>query len=106
MPPARAGPWKETPIRFTGALRQSGTRHVMSESWNAPVFFKYADVARARGQQFRFHCCGDMYPLINEYIVELRMDAKHSFEGAVVPVTEVKRCYGERLTLLAAMNHH
>lgn len=69
-----------------------------------PWHKRIADIAHAHGKLFLFHCCGDMYPLIDDYIEKVKIDAKHSFEEAVVPVTEVKRRYGDRLTLLGGMD--
>lgn len=36
---------EKDPFPVYKALHQSGARHVFSESWSAPVFFKYADVS-------------------------------------------------------------
>lgn len=69
-----------------------------------PWHQRIADIAHAHGKLFLFHCCGDMYPLIDDYIEKVKIDAKHSFEEAVVPVTEVKRRHGDRLTLLGGMD--
>lgn len=69
-----------------------------------PWHKRITDIAHAKGKLFLFHCCGNMYPLINDYIDRVGIDAKHSFEEAVLPVTEVKRLYGDRLTLLGGMD--
>jgi uroporphyrinogen decarboxylase len=69
-----------------------------------PWHQRIADIAHAHGKLFLFHCCGNMYPLLDEYIDRVRIDAKHSFEESVLPVTEVKRRYGRRLTLLGGMD--
>jgi uroporphyrinogen decarboxylase len=69
-----------------------------------PWHKRIADVAHAKGKLFFLHCCGDMYPLIDDYIDDIKIDAKHSFEEAVVPVTEVKKRYGDRLTILGGMD--
>jgi uroporphyrinogen decarboxylase len=69
-----------------------------------PWHKRIADIAHAKGKLFLFHCCGNMYPLIDDYINDVRIDAKHSFEEGVLPVAEVKRLYGDRLTLLGGMD--
>lgn len=69
-----------------------------------PWHKRIADIAHAHGKLFLFHCCGNMYPLIDDYINSVGIDAKHSFEESVLPVTEVKRKYGQRLTLLGGMD--
>lgn len=69
-----------------------------------PWHKKIADIAHEHGKLFLFHCCGMMYELIDDYTDIVKIDAKHSFEEAVLPVTEVKRRYGSRLTLLGGMD--
>jgi uroporphyrinogen decarboxylase len=69
-----------------------------------PWHKRIAEIAHAHNKLFLFHCCGDMYPLIDDYLNEVKIDAKHSFEEAVLPVTEAKRRYGDRLTLLGGMD--
>ena len=44
-----------------------------------------------------------MYKLIDDYIKIVKIDAS-SFEDNVVPVPEVKRRYGNRLSLLGGMD--
>jgi len=69
-----------------------------------PWHKRIAEIAHAHNKLFLFHCCGNMYPLIEDYIGAVQIDAKHSFEEAILPVTEVKRRYGDRLTLLGGMD--
>lgn len=73
-------------------------RHVL------PWHRRIAALAHEKGKLLLFHSCGDMYALIDEYIDDVRIDAKHSFEDNVVPVTEAKRRYGDRLTLLGGID--
>lgn len=69
-----------------------------------PWHRRIADLAHAHGKLFLFHCCGNMYPLIDDYIDRVQIDAKHSFEESVLPVCEAKRRYGRRLSLLGGMD--
>ncbi len=69
-----------------------------------PWHKKLADIAHSHGKFVFFHSCGQMYELIDDYIDYVRIDAKHSFEDNVMPVTEVKRRYGDRLTLLGGVD--
>lgn len=73
-------------------------RHVL------PWHRRIAELAHEKGKLLLFHSCGDMYALIDEYINDVKIDAKHSFEDNVVPVTEAKRRYGSRLTLLGGID--
>ena len=69
-----------------------------------PWHRRLAQVARQHDKLLLFHCCGDIYELIDFYIDELGIDAKHSFEDAILPVTAAKREYGGRLSLLGGMD--
>jgi uroporphyrinogen decarboxylase len=68
--------------------------------WHARI----TELAHRNEKLLLFHCCGDMYELIDEYIERVGIDAKHSFEQNVVPVTEANRLYGDRLTLLGGLD--
>ncbi len=65
---------------------------------------RLAELAHAHGKLCFLHSCGNMYDLMDEYIDYIGIDAKHSFEENVVPVTEAKRRYGDRLALLGGID--
>ena len=69
-----------------------------------PWHAKVAEVVHRKEKLLLFHSCGDMYELLDEYIDDIGIDAKHSFEENVVPVTEVKRRFGERVALLGGVD--
>jgi uroporphyrinogen decarboxylase len=69
-----------------------------------PWHRRIAQIAHAHGKLFLFHSCGNMYSLIDDYIDDVRIDAKHSFEDNVLPVTEAKTRWGDRLSLLGGMD--
>jgi uroporphyrinogen decarboxylase len=69
-----------------------------------PWHKRLATLTHDKGKLLLFHCCGDMYSLIDDYIDDVQIDAKHSFEDNVLPVTEAKRRYGDRLSLLGGMD--
>jgi uroporphyrinogen decarboxylase len=69
-----------------------------------PWHKKIADLAHSRGKLFFFHSCGMMYDMIDAYIDEVGIDAKHSFEDNVMPVTDVKKKWGDRLSLLGGLD--
>ena len=41
-----------------------------------------------------------MYDVMDDSIDFVGIDAKHSFEEVILPVTEVKKLYGHRVSLL------
>ncbi|NLY00396.1 MAG: hypothetical protein GXY83_30235 [Rhodopirellula sp.] len=60
--------------------------------------------AHDRGKLFFFHCCGRVDPLMDHLIDSVKIDAKHSFEENVVPVTEAKGRWGDRVALLGGLD--
>lgn len=69
-----------------------------------PWHQRMAAFAHDRGKLYLFHCCGKCDPLMDHLIEEVRIDAKHSFEDNVVPVTEAKRRWGHRVALLGGLD--
>ncbi len=73
-------------------------RHIM------PRHKRLADLAHAKGKLFLLHSCGQVYELMDDFVNDLQVDAKHSFEDSVLPITEAKRLYGRRISLLGGMD--
>lgn len=69
-----------------------------------PWHKRFAEIAHEAGKLFFLHSCGQMYELMDDYIDEVKIDAKHSFEDVILPVTGAKERYGDRLTLLGGMD--
>jgi uroporphyrinogen decarboxylase len=69
-----------------------------------PWHKRMAASAHDHGKMYFFHCCGKCDSLMDHLIDEVRIDAKHSFEDTVVPVTEAKRRWGGRVTLLGGLD--
>jgi uroporphyrinogen decarboxylase len=69
-----------------------------------PWHERIAAVAHEKGKLFLFHSCGQMYELMDEYIDRVGVDAKHSFEDNIMPVTDAKRRFGDRVSLLGGID--
>lgn len=69
-----------------------------------PWHKRISRLAHDHQKYFFFHSCGQIYSMIDEYIDHVKIDAKHSFEENVMPVEEVKKRYGNRLTLLGGVD--
>lgn len=63
-----------------------------------------AELTHAAGKLYFFHCCGDVSTLMDCFIADLGLEAKHSFEDTVIPVTEAKRRWGSRVALLGGLD--
>lgn len=96
-----------------GALRQGDDLGFKTSTFLSPdmlrrhVFPTYksiAAVAHAQGKPFILHSCGNLGDVYDDLIDDCRIDAKHSFEDIIMPVTEFKRRYGRRITPLGGLD--
>jgi uroporphyrinogen decarboxylase len=71
-----------------------------------PWFKKYADLAHDAGKVFYYHCCGNVYQdgVIEDLINDVGIDAYHSFEDVILPITEFKKRYGDRVAGLGGVD--
>jgi uroporphyrinogen decarboxylase len=63
-----------------------------------------AQIARAKGKPYLLHSCGKLDEIMNDLIDDVGIDAKHSFEDAILPVTEAKGRYGHKIALLGGID--
>ncbi len=71
-----------------------------------PWLRRLADIAHAHHMPFLLHSCGNLRLIMDYLIDDVRIDAKHSFEDAIQPVTEAKKLYGDRIALLGGVDIH
>ena len=73
-----------------------------------PWLAKYTALAHEHNKPFFLHSCGNLYkksPSVMDDLIELvRIDAFHSFQDVIFPVTEVKARYGNRVALLGGVD--
>jgi uroporphyrinogen decarboxylase len=68
-----------------------------------PIYRKMVGLAHARGKPFILHSCGNLAE-VYEDIIACGVDAKHSFEDTILPVTEFKKQYGSRITPIGGLD--
>ncbi|OGV36779.1 MAG: hypothetical protein A2020_03105 [Lentisphaerae bacterium GWF2_45_14] len=69
-----------------------------------PMHQALAQVAHDNDKLYFLHACGNLSEIMDDLIDSVKVDAKHSFEDAIMPVTEMKKIYGDRLALLGGMD--
>ena len=69
-----------------------------------PHHKKVAELAHNAGKLFALHSCGNVNKLMDDFIDYVGIDAKHSFEDKILPVEEVYRRWGERVTILGGVD--
>ncbi|MBM3149230.1 MAG: uroporphyrinogen-III decarboxylase-like protein, partial [Chloroflexi bacterium] len=71
-----------------------------------PWLKKYAALAHEHGKMFWYHCCGNVYRngVIDALIEEVQIDAFHSFQDVILPVTDFQAQYGDRVATLGGVD--
>ena len=63
-----------------------------------------SEMSRAAGRPYLLHSCGKLDAIMEDLIDDVKIDAKHSFQDNVMPVTEAKRRYGDRIGILGGVD--
>ncbi|MBW7866567.1 MAG: uroporphyrinogen-III decarboxylase-like protein [Candidatus Hydrogenedentes bacterium] len=69
-----------------------------------PIYRQMTGLAHAHGKPFVLHSCGNLAEVYDDLIDGCGIDAKHSFEDVILPVTEFKRRFGHRVTPLGGLD--
>ncbi len=69
-----------------------------------PWFKKYSQLAHERGKMFWFHSCGNVLEVMEDLIEDIGIDAFHSFQDVILPVTTFKERYGDRIAILGGVD--
>ena len=65
---------------------------------------KVVETVHQAGKPFLLHSCGQLEKVMDDLIDDVKIDAKHSFEDVILPVTEAKRRWGSRVALLGGID--
>ncbi|RJS87816.1 uroporphyrinogen-III decarboxylase-like protein [Candidatus Bathyarchaeota archaeon] len=65
---------------------------------------KCVDLAHKHGKPFILHSCGNLEKIMEALIEYVRIDARHSFQDNITPVTEAKKKYGDRIAILGGID--
>lgn len=63
-----------------------------------------AEIAHSAGKPCILHCCGNLSEIMEDIIEDVCIDAKHSYEDSILPVTEAKKLYGDRISILGGFD--
>jgi uroporphyrinogen decarboxylase len=65
---------------------------------------KVVAAVHAGGKPFLLHSCGNLDKIMDDLIDDVKIDAKHSWEDVILPVTEAKRKWGHRVAILGGVD--
>ena len=68
-----------------------------------PIYTEMVKAAHANDKPFILHSCGNLQE-VYEDLIKCGIDAKHSFEDAILPVTEFKKRFGDRLVPVGGLD--
>ena len=69
-----------------------------------PAHKAAAKIFHDAGKLYLLHCCGQIDAILEDLIEDVRIDAKHSYEDTILPVTEAKRSFGGRIAVLGGID--
>jgi uroporphyrinogen decarboxylase len=69
-----------------------------------PWHKKAVDISHENGKPYFLHACGNLESFMDDLIDDVGIDAKHSFEDEIMPITEVKQKYGDRVGILGGID--
>ena len=71
-----------------------------------PWHRKYSKQIHKAGKYYYLHSCGKVDELMDEFIDDLQIDGKHSFQDEVLSIQEYKHRRGDRIALLGGVDVH
>jgi uroporphyrinogen decarboxylase len=71
-----------------------------------PWHKRFAEMAHAAGRPYFLHSCGNLARIMDDLIEDVKIDGKHSYEDAILPVEEFQKRYGERIAVLGGLDVH
>lgn len=69
-----------------------------------PYHRRFAQIAHDAGKPYFLHSCGNLEVIMDDLIDDVKIDAKHSFEDVIIPVTDFQARYGERIGVLGGVD--
>jgi len=64
----------------------------------------FATMAHDRNLQYFLHSCGNVLAIMDDLIEDIKIDGKHSFEDAIIPIDKFQQFYGERTAVLGGID--
>ena len=69
-----------------------------------PYHRRLAEMAHERGKLYILHACGNLEGVMDDLIDDVGIDAKHSFEDAIMPIEEVTALYADRIGIIGGID--
>jgi len=66
---------------------------------------KAIDLVHSAGKVFILHSCGNLEKIMDE-IIDIGIDAKHSFEDKIMPVEQAHQRWSDRIGIVGGLDIH
>ena len=93
--------------RYGDDMGYKGATMISPEDLRKYVFpwaKKIVAEAHAAGKKFLLHSCGNLEEVMDDLIDDVGIDAKHSWEDVIMPVTEAKARWGKRIAIFGGVD--
>ncbi|MBN2310675.1 MAG: hypothetical protein JXR94_17010, partial [Candidatus Hydrogenedentes bacterium] len=84
----------------TGTLITPNQMREYSVKWHK----EFAAQAHDHGRPYFLHSCGNIESIMDDLIKDVGIDAKHSYEDAIIPVEQFQERYGDRIGVLGGVD--
>ncbi len=74
------------------------------EDWLFPWHKKITETIHSSGRPVILHSCGNIYPVIDKIIDDLKYEGKHSYEDTIMPVEEAWETYHDRIAIMGGID--
>ncbi|MBN1900354.1 hypothetical protein JW926_03400 [Candidatus Sumerlaeota bacterium] len=69
-----------------------------------PWHKNFARMTHDKGLPYFLHSCGNVLSIMEDLINDIKIDGKHSYEDAIIPVQDFQSRYGDRIAVLGGMD--
>jgi uroporphyrinogen decarboxylase len=69
-----------------------------------PWYVKFVGLAHQHGRPFLLHSCGNIAAVMPDLVDDIGIDAKHSFEDAILPVEHFVDTWGDKVAALGGID--
>ena len=71
-----------------------------------PWHKRFAAMTHARGLPYFVHSCGNILPIMDDFIRDVGIDGKHSYEDAIISAPDFQALYGDRIAVMGGVDVH
>jgi uroporphyrinogen decarboxylase len=73
-------------------------------TYTLPWQKRFAAMTHDTGRPYFLHSCGNIIDIMEDLIEDVKIDGKHSFENAIIPVQEFQKKYEGRIAILGGLD--